>query len=318
MIPTGSMAPTLMGRHKEVTCPECGLVYAINASDDTEQNLVDKRANAARRLDEVKKAPERLASVEAMKVRADRSGDPVQREAANDLLEKTRSDAQNAPSRIAELTRDLEQLHEIGLCVNCRSRTDRRRRPELQGGPHPGDEVPLRAARSSPARPARGGGTWSSSTTPRSPRPTTSSGWSACPARNSGSTTAIIQTRPEGSNAPFQIQRKPLIHQQAMQMLVYDDAHRPKSLEGKPEWRRWEPSGAWKEEPGRHLRGQRRRRRGLVGAALSPPPPRPRAVGRPREEGPAPQSPSTDADHRLLLVQHQHQHQCLFRLGPQL
>src|SRR3954453_22743651 len=36
VIPTGSMAPTLMGRHKEVTCPECGYVYAVNASDEVE------------------------------------------------------------------------------------------------------------------------------------------------------------------------------------------------------------------------------------------------------------------------------------------
>jgi signal peptidase I len=31
VIPTGSMAPTLMGRHKEATCPQCGLVFAVNA-----------------------------------------------------------------------------------------------------------------------------------------------------------------------------------------------------------------------------------------------------------------------------------------------
>src|SRR5882757_3845387 len=36
VIPTGSMAPTLMGRHKEVTCPECGYVYAVNASEEVE------------------------------------------------------------------------------------------------------------------------------------------------------------------------------------------------------------------------------------------------------------------------------------------
>src|SRR6476660_2721806 len=36
VIPTGSMAPTLMGRHKEVTCPECGFVYAVNASEEVE------------------------------------------------------------------------------------------------------------------------------------------------------------------------------------------------------------------------------------------------------------------------------------------
>ena len=34
MIPTGSMAPTLMGRHKEVACPQCGFTYTVNASDE--------------------------------------------------------------------------------------------------------------------------------------------------------------------------------------------------------------------------------------------------------------------------------------------
>src|SRR5437016_5094139 len=36
VIPTGSMAPTLMGRHKEITCPQCGYVYSVNASEETE------------------------------------------------------------------------------------------------------------------------------------------------------------------------------------------------------------------------------------------------------------------------------------------
>ena len=36
VIPTGSMAPTLMGRHKEVTCPQCGFVYTVNASHEVE------------------------------------------------------------------------------------------------------------------------------------------------------------------------------------------------------------------------------------------------------------------------------------------
>ncbi len=37
VIPTGSMAPTLMGRHKELACPQCGFVYAVNASEEVEQ-----------------------------------------------------------------------------------------------------------------------------------------------------------------------------------------------------------------------------------------------------------------------------------------
>jgi signal peptidase I len=36
VIPTGSMAPTLMGRHKEIACPQCGYVYAVNASEEVE------------------------------------------------------------------------------------------------------------------------------------------------------------------------------------------------------------------------------------------------------------------------------------------
>src|SRR5580658_2830424 len=36
VIPTGSMAPTLMGRHKEVACPQCGFIYAVNASEEVE------------------------------------------------------------------------------------------------------------------------------------------------------------------------------------------------------------------------------------------------------------------------------------------
>jgi len=36
VVPTGSMAPTIMGYHKEVTCPECGARLFINASAEGE------------------------------------------------------------------------------------------------------------------------------------------------------------------------------------------------------------------------------------------------------------------------------------------
>ncbi len=36
VIPTGSMAPTLVGQHKEVYCPECGNLYRVNASEEVE------------------------------------------------------------------------------------------------------------------------------------------------------------------------------------------------------------------------------------------------------------------------------------------
>ena len=37
VIPTGSMATTLMGRHKEISCPQCGYVYTVNADREVEQ-----------------------------------------------------------------------------------------------------------------------------------------------------------------------------------------------------------------------------------------------------------------------------------------
>jgi signal peptidase I len=40
VIPTGSMAPTLMGRHKDYRCAECGLKFTVGASDE-----VDKESN---------------------------------------------------------------------------------------------------------------------------------------------------------------------------------------------------------------------------------------------------------------------------------
>src|SRR6476619_2643512 len=49
VIPTGSMAPTLMGRHKEITCPQCGHVYAVNASEEVEgvasERLAERRVH---------------------------------------------------------------------------------------------------------------------------------------------------------------------------------------------------------------------------------------------------------------------------------
>ncbi len=36
VIPTGSMAPTLMGRHKDVQCPKCSYPYQVSASDEVD------------------------------------------------------------------------------------------------------------------------------------------------------------------------------------------------------------------------------------------------------------------------------------------
>ena len=36
VIPTGSMATTLMGRHKDFDCPKCGYNYQVSASDEVD------------------------------------------------------------------------------------------------------------------------------------------------------------------------------------------------------------------------------------------------------------------------------------------
>jgi signal peptidase I len=38
VIPTGSMAPTLMGRHKDVVCPNCGCPYRVSSSEELEED----------------------------------------------------------------------------------------------------------------------------------------------------------------------------------------------------------------------------------------------------------------------------------------
>ena len=62
-----------------------------------------------------------------------------------------------------------------------------------------------------------------------------------------------IWTRPQDSPEAFERVLRPLDHQQAMQVMVYDDRHRAASLAGEPDYLRWSAAepGDWKEsEPG--------------------------------------------------------------------
>ncbi len=181
VIPTGSMAPTLMGRHKEVVCPQCGHQYAINASDETEKFIVDRK------------------------------------------------------------------LGEMGICGNCRFRTPVDDTPSFKGDrilvmkfPY---ELPFLPASSGPKR-------WDVVVFhyPENPETNYIKRLVGLPGEELRINHGDIQARPRGDNAAFAIERKPLYHQKAMQMLVYDDAHRAKLLADKPEWRRWQGGSAWKEE----------------------------------------------------------------------
>src|SRR3954451_11942528 len=43
VIPTGSMAPTLVGRHKDVKCPQCGIRYQVSCSPEAENEVPSGR-----------------------------------------------------------------------------------------------------------------------------------------------------------------------------------------------------------------------------------------------------------------------------------
>ena len=45
VIPTGSMAPTLQGRHQDVDCPMCGFPYRVSASQEIDPNNEQKQAD---------------------------------------------------------------------------------------------------------------------------------------------------------------------------------------------------------------------------------------------------------------------------------
>ena len=47
VIPTGSMAPTLMGRHKDVYCSECGHRFQVSASEEENEELLAREGPRA-------------------------------------------------------------------------------------------------------------------------------------------------------------------------------------------------------------------------------------------------------------------------------
>ena len=105
----------------------------------------------------------------------------------------------------------------------------------------------------------------------------------------------------------FERLRRPIGHQQAMQITVYDDSHRAASLKDDPTWRRWTPADrGWSEPVGGDIPRRRIRESWgwLARASLSQRRTRPRPVeGHPRWPAAA-GSPASDPDHRLLVVQH--------------
>jgi signal peptidase I len=176
VIPTGSMAPTLMGRHKEIACPQCGYTYAVNASEEVE----------------------------------------------------TRS-----PSR---------PVHS-GLCGNCRYQARLDESPSFKGDRilvmmFPYDLPSLPGSRS-PER-------WDVVVFryPEEPEVSYIKRLVGLPGETIRIAHGDVFIKRPG-DAEFALARKPLLHQSAMQINVYDDRYRPRALAGRAEWDRWrsEPGG---------------------------------------------------------------------------
>jgi signal peptidase I len=179
VIPTGSMAPTLMGRHKELACPQCGFVYSVNASEEVE----------------------------------------------------LRSGARSVYS---------------GLCGNCRHQAERlNEAPSFKGDrilvmmfPY---DLPFLPGSGPPER-------WDVVVFryPEEPEVSYIKRLVGLPGETIRIYHGDVYVKSSGSDK-FVLARKPLRHQSAMQINVYDDRHRPKALSDKPEWQRWgrEASG-WK------------------------------------------------------------------------
>jgi signal peptidase I len=177
VIPTGSMAPTLMGRHKEVACPECGFTFAVNASEEVESRV-----------------PRNVYS---------------------------------------------------GLCANCRNLARLDDAPSFKGdrilvmmfpydlsflpGSAPPERFDVVVFRY-----------------PEEPEVSYIKRLIGLPNETIRITHGDIYVKKPGSQS-FALARKPLRHQTAMQINVYDDRHQPRAFSELPEWRRWQGNGTgWK------------------------------------------------------------------------
>ena len=107
VIPTGSMAPTLMGRHKDLVCDACGLGYQVGCSaeeDDQSQGLRMELARLEQELANQRAIVDRAAST------------PREREAARQRVAVLESDRGPIAEKRGRLT---SKLVARARCPNC-------------------------------------------------------------------------------------------------------------------------------------------------------------------------------------------------------
>jgi signal peptidase I len=187
VIPTGSMATTLMGRHKEITCPQCGYVYRVNA--DREVEPAGSSTGAGRRIDS--------GTCENCRFESKVGDEPS---FGGDRIYVMK----NGVSLPFFANRGRVELKRFDVAVfKLPEEPEVRYIKRLVGMPNEA----IRIER---------GDLW---------------------------------VRPLDRPADFERLRRPLEHQQAMQMIVYDDAHRALALAGDSRWLRWAAArpGDWTE-----------------------------------------------------------------------
>lgn len=178
VIPTGSMAPTLMGRHKEITCGQCSFVFAVNAHEEEE---VPRRVDAGT-CPNCRFQTKKLAATPSF------NGDRI-------LVMKFPYELPNFPG---------------------------------SSGPKRWDVVVFRY--------------------PEKPEQVYIKRLVGLPSDVLRVQRGDLLIQPEGGDA-FTRPPRPLIHQDAMQIAVWDDRYRPKDLPADA-WQRWRAEGGKEEKPG--------------------------------------------------------------------
>jgi signal peptidase I len=194
VVPTGSMAPTLMGRHKEIVCPQCGYRYTVNA--DREVETSGAALGAGQRI-------------------------------ALGTCENCRYECQvgDAPSFSGDRIYVIKDGLSLPFCAGAGKVKLNRWDVAVFKLPEQPDVRYIKRLVGMPNEVIRieGGDLWS---------------------------------RPLAHEGDFQRLRRTLDHQQAMQLMVYDDAHRPAALRDDPRWQRFAPArtGDWTEPtPGEYV-----------------------------------------------------------------
>lgn len=212
VIPTGSMAPSLMGRHKETTCPQCGERFAVNASERSDSPF-SARADDRRANDIVGAICVNCRFPVDLESEPNYSGDRI-------LVNKVPlrmpfwSEA-CAPDRwdvLVFLYPERPNMHYIKRLVGL-----------------PGESIRI------------GGGDVY-----------VAKAEAEADAAGDGDSEAEGAGGGSGAGGPHRLATKPLDKIRAIRIPVHDDRHRPEALKNRPEWARWAPTRAetWRSGSG--------------------------------------------------------------------